>query len=419
MHRELADLCARLFTAIFTIKPSGIDGPAMSAENRTKGAQTRPGSRDTEDDNMLVALVDTLPVLSPLMGQSDRLSTVYTGIATNITAPSLHARTFPSNITAEHLEVLRIMSTSSGVVKTWRKDLMDSFYNPRFFQSSIDLAKKGWLPLIRQLQVNDKTIVTECLTRIAPPAAAGIMFGVGATAARNEADKKTQLELRRITTLILSSETDASLSQLPQILQKIEELLGATIESSPSLATRGDIYLLIRALFLKVSHSNLFLLWPVLDQELQELCKDILTGSESKYTDSSKLQGAKLLDLLLLMRPDEFQLHEWLFVTDTIDAIYPSATVQPTSFADEIAPVLSTNGTHFEPQTPVGSTTRKPWLYGSDAAETQDVNTLLGGFFSQLSIRAFEDLYSLQPLDEEACRNDVLADVFSGGGITI
>lgn len=296
---------------------------------------------------------------------------------------------------------------------------MDSFYNPRFFQSSIDLAKKGWLPLIRQLQVNDKTIVTECLTRIASPAAAGIMFGVGATAARNEADKKTQLELRRITTLILSSETDASLSQLPQILQKIEELLGATIESSPSLATRGDIYLLIRALFLKVSHSNLFLLWPVLDQELQELCKDILTGSESKYTDSSKLQGAKLLDLLLLMRPDEFQLHEWLFVTDTIDAIYPSATVQPTSFADEIAPVLSTNGTHFEPQTPVGSTTRKPWLYGSDAAETQDVNTLLGGFFSQLSIRAFEDLYSLQPLDEEACRNDVLADVFSGGGITI
>lgn len=411
MYRELADICTRLFTAIFTIKPSGFDGSGPVTEPKLQASH--PKASKPEDDNMLTLLVDILPVLNPLMGQSDRLNTVYTGIATNIITPSVHARLFPSNMTVEHLEVLRLMSTSLGASKTWRKDLVDSFYNPRFFQSSLELVKRGWLPLVRQLQISEKMIVAESLARIAPPAAAGIMFGVGATAARNEADKRTQLDLRRITTLILASDTDSSLSQLPQLLQKIEELFGATLESSPSLAIRGDVYVLIRALLLKTTHSNLYPLWPILDRELQDFCKDILAGSESKYTSTAKLQGIKLLDLLLLLRPDEFQLHEWLFVTDTMDAVYPSVITQPTSFADEIAPMLNAGGTHFEPPTHTTTTLRRPWLYGSDLTKTEDMDSLLAGFFGQLSIRAFEDLYSLLPLDEEACKEDLLADVFS------
>lgn len=414
MYKELADICTRLFTAIFTIKPSGFDGSGTTAENKLPATQSKT-TRDTpaENDNMLVTLVTILPILNSTVGQSDRLNTVYTGIATNIVTPSLHARAFPNNVTVEHLEVLRLMSTSSGASKLWRKDLMDSLNNPRFFQSSLELVKRGWLPLVKQLQVSDKLIVTEILTRIAPPAAAGMMFGVGATAARNEADKRTQLELRRIATLILSGEIDACLSQLPQLLQKIEELFSATSESSPSLAIRGDVYLLIRALLLKTTHSNLYPLWPILDQELQDFCKDILAGSESKYTSTAKVQGIKLLDLLLLLRPDEFQLHEWLFVTDTMDAVYPSADTQLTSFADEIAPMLSVNGTHFEPQIHASTTLRKPWLYGGDLSKIKDVDAMLAVFFGQLSIRAFEDLYSLLPLDEAACREDLLADVFS------
>lgn len=414
MHRELADICARLFTAIFTIKPPGFDILNVSTDNSSKVSKPRPAKeRHSRDDNILSTLVSVLPDLSPVMGQTDRLNAVYVGIGTYITTPSVHARAFPNNMTIDHLKVMRLISSSSAVSKMWKKDVLDSFNNPRFFQSSLELAQDGWLPLVRQLQVNDKTVLTESLNRIAPPAAAGLMFGVGAAVARNETDKRTQLELRRIATLMLSCEVDTSLPQLPQMLQKIEELFGATPESSPSIAVRGDVYVLLRVLLLKMSHSNLSPLWPILDRELQDLCKDILSGSESKHTISSKIQGIKLLDLLLLMRPDEFQLREWLFVTDSIDAVHPNASVQPSSFADEIAQMLSTNGTHFETQPTIPGKSRKPWLYGNDSWKTKDMDKLLAGFFGQLSIRAFEDAYSLLPLDNEACIKDVLADVFS------
>lgn len=242
------------------------------------------------------------------------------------------------------------------------------------------------------------------------------MLGIGASAARIEADKKTQLELRKAITIILSADFDAALPHMPIALQKIEELFSATAESSPSLATRGDVYLLIRALLLQVTHANLSQLWPILDAELQDLCKDLLAGTESRYTSFSKLQGAKMLDLLLLMRPDEFQLHEWLFVTDTIDAIYPPITIETKAYADEIAPVLSSASGQIDLQVDSSSKLRRPWLLGNESRSQDDVDALLAGFFGQLSIRAFEDLYSLQPLDEEACRQDLLADVFDDTG---
>ena len=415
MQRELSDLCTRLFTAIFTIKPTGFEGVALANGSASKAEITKKSTAtQPKDENMLSVLVETLPHLAPLLSQYDRSNTVFTSIASSIIIPTFHARNFPQNLSIEHLELMKLIPTSS---KTRRKDLLDAINNPKFFQSPLDLVSKGWLPLIKQLQTNDKTVLAECLNRIAPPAAAGIMLGIGATAARTEADRKTQLELRKTTTMILSADVDAALPQLSLLLQKIEELFSATPESSPSLATRGDTFLLIRALLLQINHTNLSPLWPILDAELQDLCKDLLAGSDSKHTSLSKLQGAKLLDLLLLMRPDEFQLHEWLFVTDTIDAIYPSSTITPSSYAEEIAPVLGSAGGQIEIQADTSSAMRKPWLLGDESRDEKDVDALLAGFFGQLSIRAFEDLYSLQGLDEEACRKDLLADVFDDGAV--
>jgi len=428
MQRELSDICTRLFTAIFTIKPAGFDGAASlnGIVSKVEGVK-KTMSQPHGNENMLSVLVEALPHLGPLLKQYDRSNAVFTNLMSNIISPTFHGRAYPQNLSVEHLELMRLIPTS---VKTWRKDLLDAFNSAKFFQSAMDVIDDGWLPLIKQLQTSDKTILAECLNRIAPPAAAGIMLGIGATAARTEADRKTQLELLKVTILIMATDTDTALPYLPLILQKIEELFSATAESSPSLATRGDVYLLLRALLLKVTHNNLAQLWPILDTELQSLCKDLLAGPDSKYTSSSKLQGAKLLDLLLLMRPDEFQLHEWLFVTDTIDAIYPpsastsisTSIIEPEPYAIKIAPVLSAMGGQIDTSTSiqadVASKTRRPWLSGDGSRNRsdKDIDALLAGFFGQLSIRAFEDLYSLQLLDEEACRLDLLADVFNDGG---
>jgi len=79
--------------------------------------------------------------------------------------------------------------------------------------------------LIKQLATNDNTILLEHLNRIAPPAAAGIMPGIGFSAAWVEADRKTQLELRKVTSLILAIDIDAALPHLSRVLQRLRKHL--------------------------------------------------------------------------------------------------------------------------------------------------------------------------------------------------
>ncbi len=143
------------------------------------------------------------------------------------------------------------------------------------------------------------------------------------------------------------------------------------------------------------------------------------------YSNPSILQACKLLDLLVCIAPDDFQLHEWLFVTDTIDAVYRSSTYQPVALADELSEELGSvsigPGLHAEPAAHMASTgSRKRPLLGpggiSDEVglERKDelVAKVLRPFFGQLSIFAFESTYAMTALDLDRCLQGLLKDVF-------
>lgn len=407
MRRELADLCVRLFTAIFTIKPGGLDQgstPKSGINGRSAGVSR------LDSGNGIVILLEVLPLMSPILSEGDRISTVYNGISTNITGPALRARTFPENLSNNVLGLVQAMTKSQFTSKSLRKDVIEAFNDPRIFSSSLAVAEQGWLPTVRQLAVIEKGLFSEVVARLAAPTTAGIMFGVGATAARTEADKLTRSNLRRLTLLLHAGEPDLFIGQLTQLMAKLEELLAASPATSPSSATKGDIYLLLRAITLSFGQEYLAIMWPVVDAELRALFEDMQKGQEATLAPYSHLQGAKLLDLLLLLKPEEFQMHEWLFITDTIDAIYPPPTQKSVAAADtvELGDIE-----HVDLQTSLHTGSRRPWLASDASRDSKGVRALLGSFFSQLSIRAFEDTYSLDPVDLEACRKDVLADIFT------
>jgi hypothetical protein len=260
--------------------------------------------------------------------------------------------------------------------------------------------------------------MTELLGRITPPTTAGVLFGVGATSARQEADKKTQLNLKRIAFLIFAAETDTFIVNLPELEDKLVELLSATAVTSPSSATRGDIYLVFRALALRTSPVHISSLWPLINTELQSALSSLFPDEENDiYTDSSILQACKLLDTLLVIAPDEFQLHEWLFVTDTIEAVYRPNDWNPTALVDQVAselPSSSSHGTMVENR-------RRPWLTGDHVRELEkgggDIRSeLLRPFFSNLSIFVYEATYGMKPPDTGACEDAVLRDLFSEEG---
>ncbi len=127
-----------------------------------------------------------------------------------------------------------------------------------------------------------------------------------------------------------------------------------------------------RALVLKTSPVHLASLWPVVNAELHAAISSVVAPDDSvpadTYNNPSVLQACKLLDLLICVAPDDFQLHEWLFVTDTIDAVYRPSAYQPVALVDELSEELGSvtiaSGIQTESATNMatGSSSKRPLL---------------------------------------------------------
>lgn len=420
MRKDLGDLLLRLLTAIFTSKPMGLSQEA-ALSSRTSFDHDNSLSAQAGPDDVLSILALSMPAFITTLGESDRIGSAMANVSTNVIGPLFRSRLFPNNINRNVLSLLQDISKVPAASKYWKKDIADAFNDHRFFGSHVDIVKTGWMSLLRQWIIVDKDRLSDILGRLTPPTSAGIMFGVGASAARLEADRKAQLNLRRIALLLLSADDDHFVVEFPALLQKMEDLLAATNVSSPSSTTRAEIFMVLRSLVLKTSTTHLAPFWPLINTELQEAISSITQDQPSElYSPYSLLQGCKLLDILILTAPDDFQLQEWLFVTDTIDAIYPPHRWEPTALADEVSQVLGSRGAvspaiHAE-SNDVPKGLKTPSLNSDQIRETakdEIVDRVLRPFFDRLSIHAFESTYSMGVPDLETCKDDLLADLFN------
>ncbi|KAE9381781.1 hypothetical protein N431DRAFT_322293 [Stipitochalara longipes BDJ] len=426
MRRELGDLFLRLLTAIFTTRPMGFTDISSDSDEKSTSLAQRQVARA---DDVVGILASIAPNLPKILVEPDRILTAANTISTSVIGPTFKSKSFPENVSKSTLVLLYQLARLPNTQKSWRKDLGDAFNDAKFFGNTVSLVDSDWLPLLKQWTLSDKERMPEIISRLLPPTTAGIVFGVGATSARLEADRKTQLNLRRAATLVLATMNDNFVSDLPAMQEKIVELLSATTTSSPSSTTRADIYLLLRALALKTSAVHLAMLWPIVNAELQAVISSVVAADHSAaadtYNNYSILQACKLLDTLLCIAPDDFQLHEWLFITDTIDAVYRPHQFQPIALIDELSEELgstalaSTTQTESAAVQAANSTSRRPLIgpggisdEGNWERKDELVGKVLRPFFSQLSIFAFESTYSMSVPDWEACRMSLLRDLF-------
>lgn len=370
-------------------------------------------------------LSSVLPTLIITLGEADRVASAMSGISTNLISPLINSRLFPQNMDWTALNLLQQMAKIPSAAKLWKKDVGDAFNDSKFFGFKPHFVHNNWLPLLRQWSFTDRERLPDLLSRLTPPTAAGIMFGVGASAARLEADRKAQLNLRRIALLILAADEDHFTAELSDLQQKLEDLLAATNVSSPSSVTRAEIYMVLRALTLKSSSIHLAPFWPMINTELHEVISAVSPNQHAEtYNPYSLLQASKLLEILLLISPDDFQLQEWLFVTDTIDVIYPPTRWEPVALADEVSRSLGTGKSTTDGSATFQDTTnekgtdgfKRAWLTSDLSRETakdEIVEKLLRPFYDRISIHAFESMYSMGVADMEACKTDLVADLFN------
>ncbi|KAI9722654.1 MAG: hypothetical protein M1812_001585 [Candelaria pacifica] len=429
MRRDLGDIFTRLLTASFTTKPisfsQDMNGPVVSETSSTDGQKlsNHNGRPQIRPDDIVTILVNIVSRLPTVIFEVERIAGIASSISTNVIGPTFRSKSYPDNISKSILDLLYQLAKIPNTSKSWRKDLSEAFNDPKFFANALTLVDSNWLPLLGQWALVDKDRLPELLSRIPSPTTAGIMFGVGASSARLEADRRTQLNLRRIAVLILAAADDSFVTDLTSLEAKLVELLAATAASSPSSATRAEVYMVFRALVLKISAVHLAPLWPIINSELHSAISSVFPGEKSDlYSAFAVLQACKLLDTLLTIAPDEFQLHEWLFITDTIDAVYRPTEWNPVALVDELSDELgsstilpSLNMGSSQESTQLTDGRKKPLLNlgGIKNVDKDDiVGKVLKPFFSQLSIYAFESTYAMSIPDWQTCRKELLSDLF-------
>ncbi|KAK3620077.1 hypothetical protein LTR56_023615 [Elasticomyces elasticus] len=422
MRRELAETYQKLLAALFTTMSSGV---FAETQESPRHAHANPAVAMVSMDALSV-LHRAVEDLDTILDSPDRVTAVITNIQNSVLSPMIHGKTFPRGMSPEHLNLQLAITRKAPMSKTWKKDVSDALNDPRLFTSSHDLMQSHWLPIIHQWAARDKDRMPELLARLTSPTTAGIMFGVGANAARLEADRRTQLNLRRVCLLLLASPIDTWITHLRDYDEKLIELFGATASSSPSSVIKADLCMLCRALTLSLGATHLSPLWPTMNGNLQAALTSMLEHKQNhaSFTNLGLLQACKLLDQLVLLSPDEFQLHEWLYIADTVDAVYRPSEYTATALADQVAEVLGSSDLDNQPALEISAShdtnERRHLVFGLGSMETDDlramdredfVRVVLRPFLTQLSINAYEDTYSMEPpVIDHSCR-DLLRDL--------
>ena len=429
MRRDLGDIFQRLLVATFTTLPTGYTPEINATHIRSTNENESSSAKGRRSMSLLVVLKDVLSNAETILETSDRTASAVNSVSTNIIAPLIHAKSFPGNIGPEALELLLQLLKRAPVAKSWRKELLDAFNDPRLLTTSVEQMEIYWFPVIYQWCLHDKERMPELLSRLSPPSSAGIMFGVGANAARLEADRRTQLNLRRICILLLSSPEDTFTMHSRLVEEKLVELFDANPSSSPSAAIKAELFMVCRALVLSTSAIHLAPVWPIINDNLQSALMSLMPNAPDgkSFSNISLLQACKLLDLLITLSPDEFQLHEWLYITDTIDAVYQPLGRSSTSISDQVTEALTSDGTEdgngMIPPTPIANNAsgrRRPLIDNQSIADKEDLKAatrddfaraIIRPFLSQLSIHAYEGVYSMDKADISSCRRILLEDL--------
>ena len=413
MRREVADLWLRLLTAVFTTNP----GAWQAASTSSRSAHPRHQPQDIV--NVLAQITPSLP---HILHDNTLILQAANTISSSIIQPTIRAKQFSENMTLTFLTLLHSLgqlgagqqnTASAGLMKVFRRDVAEAFNHGNFFDTTTIMFEKQWSAILRLWANKDRErIMTDLVARIAPPTTAGIVFGVGATSARQEADARTKSTLKRITTLVLASGTDSWVATLPGVFRKVAELLTATTTSSPSSATRAEVYVLLRALIVRTSAIHLSFLWPSLNSELESCLCSCLPGGNSREAERERevwdgaalFQSCKLLEQLLEVAPEEWQVGEWTFVRDGADATATHVDEETVALVDRLSLEL---GGDEEGEDDLS--------FETGGLEREDVIVRLRPFFKGLARRQMDVLLGGmggQRVDELGMWRNVVGDVF-------
>ncbi|EIN14374.1 hypothetical protein PUNSTDRAFT_140678 [Punctularia strigosozonata HHB-11173 SS5] len=406
--------------------PGGAALHRVASENNMaeKLAQDSPiaVSVDTGPDliSQIVQYIAT-DVLSNLRGflmDNDKIGNACNNIVYYIVNPATKGRSRPFDADDTVVNIIHEMTRIQGSLKVWRGPVMETLADNRVFNSTPN-GGACWQPIVAALVDFDKTAFPELLGKVYTAPSANIFVN------REYEMLLQSLNLRRLSYVLLAGEKNHFLAQLPSVQEKLVEIFRNV--SSP--VVQSEVYLCVRVLLCRLSPHNLTSFWPVILTELYRLFDQLKASVPADGSEELPLvlSACKCLDLLLTLQTQEFQIHQWIFITDTVDAVYRPDGWYPDALLDQLAeiaadlPTTEYRDARSTPQTvpsPGPATAidpklmRRPMLH--NLRQIDSIRDLVP-FFSSVSIASYESVYaSSGTIDWPEVERSILEDMFDG-----
>ncbi|CAF3596046.1 unnamed protein product, partial [Rotaria sp. Silwood2] len=156
--------------------------------------------------------------------------------------------------------LLMNISQYSYTKKTWKKEVFEQLFDIGFFQVDL-LALNSWKIIIGNMIKDEKpTSFRDVMNRINA-------VQTGLLVSKEQEYEQRSVLIKRFAFIIYATEKDQCNRYLPDILECIADLL--KLPQVPIVYTQ--IFLLFRALLIRISNKNLISFWPILMAELIQI----------------------------------------------------------------------------------------------------------------------------------------------------
>ncbi|KAJ7665387.1 Dopey, N-terminal-domain-containing protein [Mycena polygramma] len=400
--------------------PAPRDEKLASSVASLPDATPRPAFTELASQINQFIATTAMPGLRRFLMDNDKVVASCTNIVYYIIGPAMKGKTRPMDVDTVVVTIIHEMTKIPAALKTWRPPVAELLSDNRLFNCSAEGAEK-WKPIIKSLFDLDKAAFPELLAKVATAPSANIFTN------REYEMLLRSLNIRRLSFVLFAGDKNHFLTLLPSIQEKLVDIL----RNVTAPIVQSEVYLLIRVLLCRLSPHNLTSFWPVLLTELYRIFEQLMTTLPADGSEDLQLilSASKCLDLLLTLQCEEFQEHQWIFITDTVDAIYRPDDCFPEAMLDQLAEIVSslpvaesrelpvTNGLVVSPaphtatfgnQRPM----RRPLL--NSIRQIESIRDLVP-FFASVSISSYESVYaSGGNVDWAAVEKGVMEDMFDG-----
>ncbi|KAG5417706.1 hypothetical protein I9W82_005342 [Candida metapsilosis] len=374
-------------------------------------------AKSAEGDDVVVygqqfidALTELIPVLDEIYRDSEKTNHAVGLIINNVVLASTKKK--QPHLSNTILQLLFLIGQYHPN-RIWRSTVADLFNDGSFFTTST-CSNDKWKEIIHIWIEHDKDKVDDKINKLAPSSTtspAGTLFNWNED---SEIEAKVNT-LRQLSYIILAQPHDYFANKINQLFDRLNQLL--SLNTCPT-AIRIEISTLFRAIVLKISDIHLISHWALIIHELQQIFGLISSPPKSikdlTSIPSQTLQlilfASKLLDELLIVDPDGFNLNSWLFIS--ID--FETKDTQTNSIIDLISKnndfTFLKNDAIKLNHGDLSDEYLSPLLEGVRHISSI---TQLRLFFDSLSMIHYERTYSLKPVNYKACQQDIIHDLIT------